>query len=295
MNFSLKTAFNDCVPLFYLSMKSTLYTLLVLLFCPPALAQMHSDIPRHNTYNIKEEIDRRPYFSLYKDNYVITGSALGQKPTGINSDVKFQISVSQRITKTKLPLNTYLFVAYTQKAFWNVYQKSLPMHDLNFNPGIGFMSYIIHRNQLTGRVSLLFEHESNGRDSIWSRSWNKITLFGAYSVNRNIELQLKAWIPIIDSKNNKDILDYCGIAQLTGSYMTDNRRFGATLILTKRSGWNFNFNTTVELSYRLFANENQYLFLQYYNGYGEGLLDYNRFHSRLRLGFVIKSRYLSNY
>jgi phospholipase A1 len=35
-------------------------------------------------------------------------------------------------------------------------------------------------------------------------------------------------------------------------------------------------------------NENQYLFLQYSNGYGETLLDYSRHRSLLRFGFVIK-------
>ena len=46
---------------------------------------------------------------------------------------------------------------------------------------------------------------------------------------------------------------------------------------------------------RIFPNENQYFFIQYYNGYGEGLLDYNKFHSRLRVGFVIKPQNFSNY
>ena len=83
---------------------------------------------------------------------------------------------------------------------------------------------------------------------------------GALAVDRNVELQFKTWIPIIDSGNNRDILKYCGIFQLAGSYISDNRRFGATVILTKRSGWNFNFNTVIELNARLFPNENQYFF-----------------------------------
>ena len=211
------------------------------------------------------------------------------------SGVKFQLSISQRLTKSKLPFDTYLFITYTQKAFWNVFQESLPMYDLNFNPGIGLSHLVIHRNRLIGQVSLLIEHESNGKDSIWSRSWNKISFMGALAVDRNVELQFKTWIPIIDSGNNRDILKYCGIFQLAGSYISDNRRFGATVILTKRSGWNFNFNTVIELNARLFPNENQYFFIQYYNGYGEGLLDYNKFHSRLRVGFVIKPQNFSNY
>ena len=45
-----------------------------------------------------------------------------------------------------------------------------------------------------------------------------------------------------------------------------------------------------------FYNKNLYIFfLQYYNGYAEGLLDYNKFHSRLRAGLVIKPNFFSDY
>lgn len=35
--------------------------------------------------------------------------------------------------------------------------------------------------------------------------------------------------------------------------------------------------------------------LHYYNGYGENLLDYNKFHSRLRIGLLIKPRFFSDF
>ena len=276
-------------------MKHLATLLPLLLLAIAANAQIRSNVPQYNPDSVREELDKRPYFSLFKDNYFIGGTTIGRKPTSHNSDVKFQLSISQRLTKSKLPFDTYLFITYTQKAFWNVFQHSLPMYDLNFNPGIGLTHPVIYHDRFIGQVTLLVEHESNGKDSIWSRSWNKISFMGALAVDQNVELQFKTWIPIIDSGNNRDILKYYGIFQLAGSYLTNNRRFGATIILTKRSGWNFNFNTVVELSARLFKNENQYLFLQYYNGYGEGLLDYNKFHSRLRIGFVIKPQNFSNF
>ena len=39
--------------------------------------------------SIREELDKRPYFSLYKDTYFVGGTVLGGKPTEFNSDVKF--------------------------------------------------------------------------------------------------------------------------------------------------------------------------------------------------------------
>ena len=126
--------------------------------------------------SIRAELDSRPYFSLYKDTYFIGGTVLGGEPTIHNSDVKIQISFQQRLTKSVLPWHTYLYLFYTQKAIWNVFERSLPFRDLNFNPGIGLSRFIILKNRLVGKATLIFEHESNGRDATASRSWNKISI-----------------------------------------------------------------------------------------------------------------------
>ena len=248
----------------------------------------------YNADSVRAILDKHPYFSLFKDNYFIGGIPIGEKITSQNSDVKFQISVSQRLTKSKLPFDSYLFLQYTQKAFWNVFQASLPMRDLNFNPGIGLGHLIIRKNKYIGKAYVMVEHESNGRDSIENRSWNKLTLGAAVLLNKNWEVQFKGWIPVIDGKENDDILKYNGIFQVAANYRTDNRRLNLGLILTKRLTW-FSFNTQVELSYKFNNNENQYFFVQYYNGYGENLLEYNQFKSILRVGFVIKPQDFSLY
>ena len=255
-------------------------------------------LPQQQKYNvdsIRREIDNGPYFSLYKDNYFIAGTTIGSKPTRTNSDVKFQISISQRLTKSTLPFNTYLYLFYSQKCMWNVFEESLPMRDFNFNPGIGIAKHLIVKNRYIGKVTLMLEHESNGRDGLASRSWNKISLAGNIFIDPNIMIHGKVWIPIIDGQNNKDILDYCGIYQTGLSITSPNKRFHFGLTLVKRRGWRLSYNSIWEISYRVFKRDNQFLFLQYYNGYGENLLDYNVFKSRLRIGFVIKPKLFSEY
>ncbi|WP_246865132.1 phospholipase A [Muribaculum intestinale] len=248
-----------------------------------------------NVDSVKQAFEDAPYFSLYKDNYFIFGPSIGPRPTRTNTNVKFQISVAQRLTRSTLPGGSYLYLFYTQKCFWNVLEKSFPMTDLNFNPGIGITRPIFVKNRFIGKITLVLEHESNGRDSIQSRSWNKISLAANMLIDPKIMIYGKFWIPFIDGQNNRDLLDYVGIYQFGLSYMPFNHRFAATLLVTKRKGWNFNYNTMFEMSYKIGRRTNQYLFLQYYNGYSEGLLDYKQFKSQLRVGFVIRPRFFSDY
>ena len=276
------------------------YAAIILLFIIGFTSSVQAQIVKldnmeFNADSIRKEFDEAPHFSLYKDNYFTIGTAIGPRPSATNSDVKFQVSISQRLTKSTLPFNTYLFLFYNQKVFWNVFENSMPVHDFNFNPGIGVSKLLIAKDRVIGKASLLIEHESNGRDNDNSRSWNKISLCGSIYISPQFMIHAKYWIPIVDGQHNRDILRYCGIFQNGLQEMSNDKKYGMAITLVKRQGWNLNFNTIVELNYRLFKKDNQYMFLQYYNGYGDNLLDYNKFHSRLRFGIVIKPDWYSEY
>ena len=276
------------------------YAAIILLFIIGFTSSVQAQIVKldnkeFNADSIRKEFDEAPHFSLYKDNYFTIGTAIGPRPSATNSDVKFQVSISQRLTKSTLPFNTYLFLFYNQKVFWNVFENSMPVHDFNFNPGIGVRKLLIAKDRVIGKASLLIEHESNGRDNDNSRSWNKISLCGSIYISPQFMIHAKYWIPIVDGQHNRDILRYCGIFQNGLQVMSNDKKYGMAITLVKRQGWNLNFNTIVELNYRLFKKDNQYMFLQYYNGYGDNLLDYNKFHSRLRFGIVIKPDWYSEY
>ena len=244
--------------------------------------------------SVKNDFENQPYFGLYKDNYFIFGPSLNH-PDKTNTNIKFQIFIAQRLTKSVLPWGTYLYLFYSQKCFWNVLENSMPMTDLNFNPGIGLTKPLYVKSRYIGKATLMLEHESNGRDSIQSRSWNKVSLAANVMIDKCLMVHGKVWLPIVDGENNKDILHYCGIYQAGVQVFTPNQRFSGSVMLTKRLGKFFNYNTVVELSYRFFKRDNQYFFLQYYNGYGEGLLDYNKFHNQIRVGIVIKPKFFSEY
>lgn len=245
--------------------------------------------------SLKQEFYYGPYFGLYKDNYFSVGTTFPGRPTRTNSDVKFQVSIAQRLTNNVLPWGSYLFLMYTQKTFWNVFEESMPMRDLNFNPGIGLSKPFFVKGRYSGKMTLMVEHESNGKDGPASRSWNKISLSGSALITKWLMVHAKYWYPIVDGMNNKDILKYSGIYQCGVEVSAHDRRYIWAATLVKRKGWNLNFNTNLEFSMRIFKQDNQYLFFQFYNGYGENMLDYNQFHSRLRVGISIKPRFFSEF
>ena len=270
--------------------------ILIVLFALPAKSQILT-IPNEEVYqdSLKKELKYGPFFGFYKDNYFIVGTSTIHKPSALNSDVKFQISLAIRLTNNTLPLGTYLFLMYTQKAFWNVFEKSLPMHDINFNPGIGLSRPFFYNGRYIGKVSLILEHESNGKDGQASRSWNKVSLSGSALINEWLMVHSKFWIPIVDGQNNRDILRYSGIWQTGFVAHTPNKNLSLGVTLVKRAGWNLNFNTIVDFIWRVSPKTNLNLLLQYYNGYGENMIDYNQFHSRLRVGIVFRPHFFSEF
>lgn len=247
------------------------------------------------TDSLKRELDYGPFFGLYKDTYFIVGTKVPAVPTAYNSDVKFQISFAIRLTNATLPWNSFLFLAYTQKTFWNVFQESLPMGDINFNPAIGWTKPFFNQGRYVGKLSLILEHESNGRDGDASRSWNRVSVAGMAMIDQWLMVHAKFWIPIIDSGNNRDITKYCGIYQSGVVLTTPNRKFTFGFTWVKRGNFKLDFNTIWEVSWLISKKTNINLFAQYYNGYGEDLLHYNQFRSMLRVGLVFKPRFFSEF
>lgn len=256
-------------------------------------AVFKSDPMLNNADSIVKTFDDLPSFGIYKNNYILTGTTLKGKPTENNSDAKFQISVMQRLTNSVLPFRTYLFLTYTQLAMWDIYKDSFPFSDINFNPSVGIGKALVHNNRFLGSLFFQIEHESNGKDKTDSRSWNKISLGTVLILNSHWTTQAKAWIPIVDGDANKNIVSYKGWSHFAVDY--NNRRLNVGLLLTNRAGKFFDYNVTANLSYKIFKNENQHLFVEYYSGYGENLLMYNEYRHRVRIGFVIMPGFMRIY
>lgn len=238
--------------------------------------------------SIYQIIKNEPYFTIFGDNYFTTGIPTNSKPSSQNSDVKFEIGFKQRLTNLVLPFNTYGYLTYRQKSFWDVYKESAPFTESNYNPGFGFAKPIVSKKKgFNQGLFFQFEHQSNGRDSIYSRSWNYVSLSYLYMFKENWQFALKVWQPLGPINDNRDLLDYIGRHETSVTYMPNPRLVLETSI-RKPLKWNWKGSLQLSVSYKIDKDANQYVYVQYYLGYGESLIDYNENVSMIRVGITFK-------
>ena len=236
-------------------------------------------------------VNESPWFSVGYDNYFCTGIPLDRKINKNTADAKYQVSAQVRITKCVLPLNSYFAFRYTQQSFWDIYKFSSPFRDNNYNPAVGFVTPVFKENRLLGVFNLFFEHESNGRDSIFSRSQNMFSASFVYYFNPKVSVQFKAWGALL-AEENDDLYDYRGFCSLALNLRNKTGRVMATF----NANPNLNFrrwNITADLNFQVSKKLEQYVFVQIFEGYAESFLDYNKYAAMIRAGFCFKPHFIS--
>ncbi|MBS5797105.1 MAG: phospholipase A [Dysgonomonas mossii] len=264
------------------------------------LNEMQSiNVLKHKPIEVSEDLvrsvlDKQAPFAVYKDNYMVTGIPLNKSVTRKTADAFFQFSIRHRVTRSVLPFNSFLYITYSQKSFWDIYDESSPFSDTNYNPGIGIGRYVIKDNKLKGAMMISLEHESNGKAGEDSRSWNYINLSAKYFYNMRLSAKAQIYLPYVDGVNNKDLLRYKGYGIFSVNYIDKENLWWFSLNIIPRDKV-INPNLHTSLSFRVSKNSNQYLTLDYYAGYGEGLLNYKKYTNQVRIGFTIKPDFFSAY
>jgi len=233
----------------------------------------------------------------YKTNYFLpfTYDVQGHADRS-HSEVKFQLSFKKNLAKNLLGLNEELFFGYTQTAWWQFYSPSIPFRETNYEPEIFiFFPYYTSKTSLKAlQVGLL--HQSNGKDSIDSRSWNRIYLRGAFQY-KGIFINPRVWyrLPeknktsITDNKgdDNPDIYDYMGYGDLTITYPYKGNVFSLllrnNLKFTSENRGAVQFDWTFPIA----GVNDAFGYLQIFSGYGENLSDYDKRTDRIGLGIAI--------
>ena len=99
---------------------------------------------------------------------------------------------------------------------------------------------------------------------------------------------MRMWLPMAYKEDNPDLIRYNGYGELSSSYQIKPGKWTADVIVKKGTGWTKYGSIQSQLNWRPFKDENQYLMLQYFQGYGESLIDYTREVGMVRIGFVLK-------
>ena len=226
---------------------------------------------------------------LYKFNYLLPVTYAKTVPDDGRKSVetKFQISLAKPLFYDVFGLRESLVAAYTQTSWWQITKKSSPFRETNYQPEILLNFASPKYLEKIGIQNLKFGllHESNGRDGSNSRSWNRAYVQSDF-VYGNFSVSPRAWIVVGDKSDNKDILNYIGHGDLRLSYKLNDQIF--SLMLRNNLHFDKTNKGAAELSYMFpIFSSGVYGYLQYFTGYGESLIDYDRHTDKVGLGFVI--------
>jgi phospholipase A1/A2 len=245
-------------------------------------------VEEKKNFRAADSLLKEASFSIHKDNYFLTGVPLDEDITRNTADVKYQVSFKQRLSSKPILGGFFPYLMYTQKAFWDIYANSKPFEEINFNPGFAIVRpFYLKGGRLTyGTISI--EHESNGRDSIYSRTWNMLAFSLKSQVSPRWTVGLRGWIPLVDKDDNPELTKYVGYGEASATYKITPGRWSADILFRKGSGLINYGSLQTQVNWRPYKNQNYYFTLQWFIGYTESLIDYQEHKSMLRLGFVLK-------
>lgn len=259
--------------------------------------------------NQRMEAERRNKYNLftlqpYKANYFLFASYdfadINEKPfqedNSMNGEsfepyeVKFQISLKVPLTDDLLGLGDHLFVGYTNRSFWQAYTQdiSAPFRETNHEPEV-WMSFDMDwdvfgvRNRM---IDVGLSHQSNGQSGQLSRSWNRAYLRFVFETDKTAFI-VKPWVRLPENggvDDNSDITHYMGNVEFMGVTQYGQNQFSVMV----RDNFDFQDNKgALELGYSYPIHRNLNLYVQWFYGYGESLIDYNYRNNTLSIGFQL--------
>lgn len=217
----------------------------------------------------------------YEPIYIIAGDKEDQ--------VKFQVSFKYCLL---YPFDSGLYIGYTQLSKWDLYDRSSPFRETNYNPNIFW-----EKNNLWCLDFLRiipYEHKSNGLAGEDSRGIDRYFVESQISYGKkfNIGIKEKAGGYYAYSHKPKDeysVKRYLGyfkttlFAQIKDSHsFIGHERISITGEWTKRFYW-----YQAELSFRILTTKfSPHVYIQYYRGYAEFLINYYEKSDALRAGLT---------
>lgn len=234
--------------------------------------------------------------TAYDQNYLMESFSNGNfydKRAMKHDEIKFQISLALPIWRNIFGENSVLAGSYTQKSWFQLsnVSDSSPFRETNYEPQL-FVAwatdYALPFGWRLRDIETGFNHQSNGKsdEQLKSRSWNRLYA-RASATKGNWIVELKPWWRIpekAENDDNPDITNYRGYFELSLGYQFDQHRIKFT------GHYNPAHNKGgLELTYSYPITKYIRFYTQYYAGYGESLIDYNRNIQRIGLGISLNN------
>ena len=237
--------------------------------------------PHRSNYFLPIKYSTSPNNTPFQDTFAQPD--LGLDPVEAELQLSFKVKGREGVFGND---NVDLWFGYTVTSFWQAYNNGIssPFRETNYEPEaiLAFRTdYEIAG--FRGRIlNLGMVHQSNGRSEGLSRSWNRV--YAQIGLERgDLTLLIRPWyrIPERDKDDNPDIEDYMGHGDLLAVYRHGRNAYSLLLRNNFKSSDN---RGAVKLnwSFPLYGRLKGYV--QYFNGYGESLVDYKHSQQSIGLG-----------
>jgi phospholipase A1 len=238
------------------------------------------------------------FYNDHPNKLPTSANPLNQATTPLNFDdaeTKFQLSLKTKVIEGVFGDYGDLWAGYTQTSRWQILNSdnSRPFRETNYEPEA---SLIFPTNYnffgLNGRLlGFTLSHQSNGRSSPLSRSWNRAILNVGLE-RENWVIMLRPWYRIPETKSdddNPDITNYMGRGDLQITRKWNNQEFSLMLRHSLKGGENSHGAAQFDWSFPI--NNNLRGFAQVFDGYGESMIDYNHRSTYFGLGISLLNWY----
>jgi len=277
---------------------SILFLMPVIVFAEESVDQ--SSKTKSSALDRRIEIERNTRFQPFvltphRPNYILPFS-YNDKPNNASADrssdgeldkteVKFQFSIKFPVIENLFDKKINLQFAYTNLSFWQAYNANVsspfretvhePEFFVTFENDWEFLGF---KNRI---VQFGIVHQSNGRSGTQSRSWNRVYADFIFE-SGNYYLSFKPWYRLDHSSidDNPDIEKYMGHGEVRAAYAGGKHTLS---IMLRNNFRNPNYGA-LEINWSFPMSRRARWFVQYFNGYGESLIDYNARVNRIGIG-----------
>lgn len=221
------------------------------------------------TYVLPFYYTASPYYALYQGN-TPDNQELNK------TEIKFQISFKVPIVTNLFYRGIGLYIAYSQLSYWQAYVYSAFFRETNYEPEFFFefpVDRTFWKNWEVPSFTIGAVHQSNGRGGEMERSWNRF--YAEFFVRRgNFVASFKPWwiVPTSTNKYNRDISNYLGHGRALLGYRFHHQFFSLELRNNLESGFS---KGSQMISWSIPLTKQLKFYLQYFNGYGQSLIEYD--------------------